>query len=177
MSLLIANTELVLWQDLVKKAEENCQVSLNAELETYLVTLLIRYKNQPALAKQLFAKAFLQSLELGESRLRDHLLQEVGDKCLIYSGLFPQAVIKKQVNISYFVHLGQSAYAHMSKAANTIYQLLAAQFVLLMDVLQSIRPTIDLLPLEAYEQWQQVGSQRALRILQSYTKATPWKRN
>ncbi len=177
MSLLIANTELVLWQDLVKMAEENCQVRLEIELESYLISLLIRYTNQPSLANQLFVKDFLQTVELDASYVRDNALRDIGDKCLIYSGLFPKAAAKKQVNISYFVQLGQSSYAHISKAATTIYRLLADQFVVLMDILQSIRPGFDLLPLEAYDQWQAVGSQRALRILRAYTKSIPLKRN
>lgn len=176
MSLLIANTDLVLWQDLVKKAEESCHINLEKNLEAYLVSLLIRYVDKPQVVKQLFAKAFLQALAL-ERHARDHALREIGDKCLIYSGLFPKSAHKKQVTISYFVHLGQSAYAHVSKAASDIYQLLASQFVILMDILQSIRAQPDMLPLEAYEQWTEVGSRRALHILQTYTKGGPIKRN
>ncbi|MHB1221418.1 MAG: hypothetical protein ACYC0J_05445 [Gammaproteobacteria bacterium] len=177
MSLLIANTDLVLWQDLVKKAEESCHIDLEKDLEAYLVSLLIRYMDKPELVKQLFAKTFLQALNL-ETHARDLALREVGDKCLIYSGLFPKSVYKKQVTISYFVHLGQSSYAHVSKAATDIYQLLASQFVSLMDILQSIRlQQPDMLPLEAYEQWTEVGSKRALRILQTYIKGAPIKRN
>ncbi|MFZ2315716.1 MAG: hypothetical protein WAW86_08695 [Gammaproteobacteria bacterium] len=179
MSLLIANTDLVLWQDLVKKAEESCHIDLEKDLEAYLVSLLIHYMDKPELVKQLFAKTFLQALDL-ETHARDFALREIGDKCLIYSGLFPKSVYKKQVTISYFVHLGQSSYANVSnvsKAATDIYQLLASQFVSLMDILQSIRLQPDMLPLEAYEQWTEVGSKRALRILQTYTKGAPAKRN
>lgn len=76
---------------------------------------------------------------------------------------------KKLVKISYFVDLGRSAYTSISYDTNNLFKLLAFQFVGLMDVLQSIRPHPDLLPLEAYEQWQEVGSQRALKILREYT--------
>ena len=103
-------------------------------------------------------------------------MKEVGDHCLLFAGLFPRAAEKRLVKISYFVGLGQGAYSTISQCTDDLYGLLALQFVVLTDVLQSIRQGYDLLPLEAYEQWNDTGSQRALRILQEYTKSTPIKK-
>ena len=103
-------------------------------------------------------------------------MQMVGDECLIFAGLFPRQAEKKQVKINYFVDLGRAAYLAVSKKANDLYGSLSVHFVVLMDVLQSIRSHHDLMPLEAYEQWERVGSQRAYRILREYTGAVPYKR-
>jgi hypothetical protein len=172
MSLVTSQTSLVLWQDVIKHAENRCSISLKEELETYLVSLLIRYTNKPEVAKQIFATAFLEALQLRE-RERNTSLQHVGDQCLLYAGLFPHAAEKRHVKIGYFVDLGRAAYANVSR--NDLYSSLALQFVVLMDVLQSIPQYSELLPLEAYEQWDDVGSHRALKILQSYTRVGPVK--
>lgn len=172
MSLLTNNSTLILWQDVIKHAENRCSVRLKDELEAYLVTLLARYTNQPAVAKQIFATAFLEALQQHD-RQRQAALLHVGDQCLLFAGLFPHVAEKRHVKINYFVDLGRAAYIAVSNTANDLYSLLAMQFVVLMDVLQSINPYANLLPLEAYEQWETLGSQRALKILKEYTGAIP----
>ena len=176
MGLLINSTSLILWQDVIKYAENRCSITLEEELETYLISLLVRYTNKPDIAKHIVATAFLEALQKREPHQRHLCLQHVGDQCLLFSGLFPRIIEKRHVKISYFVDLGRSAYAALSNKTNDLYGSLAIQFVVLMDVLQSIRHSSDLLPLEAYDQWAEVGSRRALKILQEYTaQALPIK--
>lgn len=165
MNLLTNDNIIALWKDTVQHAKNQCAITLENELETYLVSLLVQYTSRPEVVKQLLATTFLEA-QKGHNQ---HALREVGDQCLLFAGLFPHAAERKLVKISYFVDLGRSAYASISCDTNDLFRLLAYQFVGLMDVLQSIRPHPDLLPLEAYDQWIEVGSQRALRILQEYT--------
>jgi hypothetical protein len=168
MNMVTETSPIILWQEVVKQAELRCSITLENEVEFYLISLLMRYTNQPELAKQVFASKFLHALR--QSQHERHVsLQHVGDQCLIYAGLFPHAAERKLVKISYFVDLGRAAYANISHKINDIYWSLALQFVVLMDVLQSIRGYADLLPLEAYEQWNELGSQRAYAILQQYS--------
>lgn len=169
MSLLVNESPNILWEVVVKEAENRCAVQLDNHLEIYLVSLLSRYTDKPEIAKRLFASAVLKAMEKSE-RERGVLLQQVGDECLIFSGLFPKAAKSKNVNIGYFVDIGRSAYAHISTTTGDLFGSLAVRFVQLMDVLQSIRPGPDLLPLEAYEQWEAVRSERAYRMLQGYFK-------
>lgn len=177
MTILINDSSLILWHDVIKSAENRCSISLNDDLEAYLISLLMRYSNKPEVAQQIFAKAYLEALQR-QNKQRIEALQTVGDQCLLYAGLFPHHAEKRHVKISYFVDLGRAAYAAISKTANDFYWILALEFVALMDVLQSIRqsPELELLPLEAYEQWEMLGSQRALRVLQSYTRGLPVKK-
>lgn len=172
MRLLTNVTSSVLWQEVIKNAETRCEVNLNDEIEFYLIALLMRYTKEPHLINQILAISYLEALHLKPNE-RIYTLQTVGDQCLLFTGLFPRLAQKRNVKISYFVDLGQSAYAAISKKENDLYGLLALKFVVLMDVLQSIREYPDLLPLEAYEQWEELGSKRALKILQTFTRAIP----
>lgn len=176
MSLLTNESTSLLWQRVLKDAQKDCAVHLEQELESYLIALLNRYTNQPDITRHVFAKSFLEAMQQ-QDHLRNHSLQQVGDQCLLYAGLFPRAAARRLVKIGYFVDLGRSAYAAVSGKASELYGELALEFVLLMDVLQSIRPD-TLTPVEAHEQWESVGSQRALRMLSQYYEViVPFKRS
>jgi hypothetical protein len=177
MKLLMNSTSLALWHDIIQDAEDSCSLILKEEIEAYIAFLLMRYTEKPEIVKQIMASEFLYSQGLWRPAERENKLQEVGDKCLIFSGLFPQLAAKRLVKISYFVKLGQSAYSTISKTDSDLYSLLAKQFVPIMDVIQSLRQDKEsfpgLLPLEAYELWNETGSQRALSVLKKYSSATP----
>ena len=178
MNIMTRANSLVLWEEVVKEAEKDCAVKLEHELEAYLTSLLFHYTDKPAALSGVLATSFLKALQ-STPHQRDYSLQQVGDQCLLLTGLFPRAANRRCVRIRYFVDLGQTAYSAISKAngLNGLYRDLSVQFVLLMDILQSIRQFPDLLPLEAYEQWHELGSQRAYRLLQSYTAGIPFKMN
>lgn len=169
-------TPTALWFDIIHEAETNCRTRLNEELEAYLVFLLSRYMTKPDVIKDIIASKFLDGLQL-LPRAREKVMQEVGDECLIFSGLFPHIAAKRLVKVSYFIRLGQAAYDVISKKHNDVYHLLAREFVPLMDVLQSIRcysrQSVDLMPLEAYELWNESGSQRAFKVLSQYSQGVP----
>lgn len=169
MQVVTSKNAITLWQDVIKEAEEQCAIKLQAEIETYLVWLLHRYTSKPDIIQKVFATAFLQALQLQQQE-RFISLQQVGDECLLYTGLFPHALQRRSLRMTYFVALGRTAYLSISSTTNDLYGILAGQFVPLMDILQSIRPMPDLLPLEAYDQWKELGSERAFAILQSYLK-------
>lgn len=177
MRLLLGSTPTALWQGIIHEAESQCTIKLREEIESYLVFLLMRYMDKPELLKHIVATEFLNGLH--ETRNQQlNTFQAVGDKCLLFSGLFPHMAEKRLVKISYFVNMGQAAYATISKKSNDLYGMLASQFVPLMDVLQSIRGSknfAELMPLEAYELWNDTGSQRAFRMLKIYTQSLPKK--
>lgn len=156
---------VVLWRDLIKGAEDRCEVNLRQEIESYLIQLLIRFTKNPELAHEIMATSFLEAMH-EQDIARRYSLANVGDQCLLLSGLFPGVAKKRQVKIRYFVDIGRSAYATISDTATDLYGSLAVQFVLLMDVLQSLNESKTLPPIDAYELWQDVGSKRALKTLQ-----------
>lgn len=161
------NTELILWRDAIQAAQTRCHVNLSAELESYLVSLLIRFTTQSDLARQVIAVEYLRAMQESQS-VRRYALATVGDQCLVITGIFPDFANRRQINARYFVEIGRSAYANVAATATDIYTMLAQQFVLLMDVLQALNERHVLLPLQAYDLWQELGSQRAFDILQGY---------
>jgi hypothetical protein len=176
MKLLTSVTPMALWHEIIHDAEATCAITLKQELESYLVLLLMRHIQHPEIAKKIIATELLQAIQTTSTK-RQLILQEVGDTCLIFSGLFPKMAEKRLVKISYFVNIGRSAYAHISRKNNDLYSLLAEQFVPLMDVLQSIRQYTqdipDLLPFQAYDLWNETGSKRAFSALKQYTQGVP----
>lgn len=178
---VINPTETSQWQQLVHEAELHSANSLNEELENYLVCLLMRYMSHPEIANSVIALEFLRSHQ-AVGKARQLALQDVGDKCLLYSGLFPRQAEKRQVKISYFVDVGQSAYTVLSVELNNtwaaLFNDLSSEFVHLMDVLQAMRALDEnaepqLLPLQAIELWHDTGSKEALRVFQRYSKNQP----
>jgi hypothetical protein len=132
------------------------------------------------LAASILAVEYLQGMRSVGNIGRDQL-RNVGDKCLLYSGLFPRRAERRRVKISYFVDLGRSAYQQLSDrmehGAAAMYHRLAGAFVSIMDILQTMRtlgyPAKPLDPLQAFELWRDTGSRAALRSLQKTSRVTP----
>ena len=180
--LVIQSTELAQWHTLIHEAEDICHTQLGEELQSYLVFLLMRYTTQSELANAILALEYLNSWQ-SSGKVREEQLRDVGDKCLLYSGLFPGYAQRRRVKISYYVHLGISAYHSLANSLAgvkaKVFNKLSEQFVLLMDILHAVRevntdePTLQ--PLQAMELWHDTGSTHAFFTLSRYTKAIPVK--
>ncbi len=145
MKLLTQSTPLALWYEIIQEAESKSGISLKQDLESYLIFLLIRYIKRPDLLHQILATEFLTGLKHSQSK-RIIVLQEVGDQCLLFSGLFPGIAERRLVKLSYYVNLGQSAYAGVSRIRNDLFSSLSHQFVRVMNVLQATRENDILKP-------------------------------
>ena len=162
------------WQNLVREAEVLNGVMLEEELESYLVFLLMRYMRQPELAAKAVALEYLHCSQT-QGAERNERMRDVGDQCLLLSGLFPNRAQRRNVKISYYVNLGRSAYQHLSELTQTamanMYNDLARSFVVLMDTLLAIRnmnaqqPMLE--PIVALDLWQDTRSQQARQSLPS----------
>lgn len=134
-------TSLAQWHALVNQAEQQCQLELGEELESYLVFLLMRFAARPELAASIVAMEFLQALHI-RGKKQQHELRDIGDKCLLFAGLFPDLARRRHVNISYFVDVGQSAYAILADGydqTTLLYANLSEHFLHLSTVLKSFR--------------------------------------
>ncbi len=171
--LVLQPTPTAQWHALVNEAQLACAIELDEALESYLVFLLMRFTDKPSLLKSMLAVEFLEGLQC-EGNLRQDQLRDVGDKCLLYSGLFPGLAKRRRVQLSYFVGLGQSAYSVLSENDiqhfQELFAALSQGFVPLMDVLIKMRSFSGqsplLKPLEAAELWIATGSQQAYEQLQ-----------
>lgn len=168
------------WHDLVKEAETFNGLELDEELESYLVFLLIRYTGKPELAAKVMALDYLHGAQTVGSERREKM-RDVGDQCLLYSGLFPKRAEKRRVRVSYYVDLGRTAYQNVADVAQAamaeMFSHLAESFVPMMDTLQAMRnlhqQDSPLDPIQAFELWQDTGSRQARTVLAQTSPATP----
>lgn len=140
MTHLILNpTELSQWHKLVNEAQAATSLILNENTESYLVFLLMRFCNGPELIESVLALDVLESRPK-PAKLRIEVLKNVGDKSLLFCGLFPGIASKRRVNLSYFADLGQSAYLNAGLLQeDKLYLDLSNQFLRLKNILQAMR--------------------------------------
>ncbi len=178
-TLILEPTTTAEWKTLVKEAEDANHYALSEDLESYLVFLLSRFTGKPEIAHSVLALDFLHSLE-HTGHQRTDALRDVGDKSLLFAGLFPGRADRRRVKISYFVDVGRNAYGALAnvcqKQMSNLYVALGESFVALMDVLQVMRELSDhaagLTPIQAAELWQDTHSRHALAVLRRTTKTT-----
>ena len=168
--LILEETEVAQWHSLVRQAEDEYGCQLDEAMESYLVFTLMRFMKDQGLATQALALNYLQAHGLPKS-LRLEQLRDIGDQCLLLSGLYPKRAEKRLVRVSYYVNMGRSAYHHLSEgvqqATSELYQQSAEAFVMLMDLLQTIRqfsaPALQ--PIQSFELWTDTGSRNAFNQL------------
>ena len=177
-SLVLQPTDTAQWHALVAEAQQACHHNLTESIESYLVFMLMRFTGRPDLVARAMALEFLDAQ--GEGSRQPDKLRDVGDKCLLYSGFFPQLAERRLVRVSYFVRLGRSAYRQLAtlvdRESDRLYGQLSEAFVPVMDVLQAMRglsgkPVLD--PLAAAELWADTGSRMAFQTLGETSDAIP----
>jgi len=134
--------QTALWAELVREAEQGAATTLSEELESYLVFLLMGHLRDVQLQREAIALEYL--LARAESGTRGkQQLREVGDRCLLLAGLYPEQAERRMVGVDYFLGLGTRAYgelAHALKAAVAdLYDNLAHAFARLVRVLMELR--------------------------------------
>lgn len=140
--LILHPTDVSQWHALVNEAQAATRLVLNENTESYLVFLLMRYTQGPQLIESVVALDFLESMKKPR-KLQLELLREVGDKSLLFCGLFPGIAQRRHVNLSYFSEMGQAAYLTVSELhrneESALYFQLSAQFATLKQILQAMR--------------------------------------
>jgi hypothetical protein len=140
--LILHPTDTSQWHALVNEAQAAAQLVLNENTESYLVFLLMRFSQTTKLLESVIALDFLESMHL-PSRRQLELLREVGDKSLLFCGLFPGIANKRHVSLEYFSDMGQAAYLTVGESqenlTGNLYLQLSAQFTVLQQVLQAMR--------------------------------------
>ncbi len=140
--ILTRESATALWQELVRDAESKAGRTLGEDLESYLVFTLMRHYRDAPLAHRVVAVEWLEALQ-HEGRQRSDELRDVGDRCLLIAGLYPELAQKRRVPLSYFVDVGRSAYDQLASelrvALAALYAELARAFAQLVRVLVEIR--------------------------------------
>ncbi len=140
--LILHPTDMSQWHALVNEAQAATQIFLNENTESYLVFLLMRFTQGPKLIESIIALDFLESMHRPRPAQRQ-LLRDVGDKSLLFCGLFPGIAEKRHLSLNYFSELGQAAYLTVGeleeKPSKDLYFQLSEQFLILQDILQAMR--------------------------------------
>jgi hypothetical protein len=140
--LILHPTDISQWHALVNEAQASTRLILNESTESYLVFLLMRFSQGPKLIESVVALDFLESMRKPR-QLQLELLRDVGDKSLLFCGLFPGIAEQRHVSLSYFSDMGQAAYLTVGELQDRqtaeLYFQLSAQFCTLQQILQAMR--------------------------------------
>ncbi|MFV2061300.1 MAG: hypothetical protein ACC653_11505 [Gammaproteobacteria bacterium] len=173
MSSILVDSNTAQWHKLVLDAQEITQSPLNEDLESYLVFMLMRNLTNADINTRVMAVEYIKSIKSSGSE-RELRLREVGDQCLLFSGLFPHRAHRRQMKVKYYVDLGRTAYLHLAEDLSAgmakLYQELSDSFIYVMDTLLAIRSMTEQTHqndlLMAFELWQDTRSQHSFRVIQ-----------
>ena len=115
-----------LWQALVHEAGVRLHAPLDETRESYLVFVLLRYQRDDTLLARTQALEWLTAQSQVGS-LRADTLRDVGDRCLLIAGLYPQLAARRHVQVDYFVRMGRGAYLEVAEASRNAYAALFEQ--------------------------------------------------
>ena len=140
--LILHPTDTSQWHALVNEAQALTSLVLNENTESYLVFLLMRFSQSTQLIESVIALDFLESMR-APGRRQVELLRDVGDKSLLFCGLFPGMATKRHVRLDYFSDMGQAAYLSVgelkeSESASLYFQL-SEQFIMMQQILQAMQ--------------------------------------
>jgi hypothetical protein len=168
--------ETARWYALISQAEYETRCQLPVDAEHYLVRMLLRFTKEQ---ENRYVQEDRPEMSGGERQKSYEKLNRLGDQCLLMTGLFPDHQGKYPFPFSHFVETGENAYRELARGRDRqgLFTFLGDNFVLLMDVLQQVRELCDgyqfLDPIQAYDIWQETGSQRALSVLSGMTCSFP----
>ena len=138
-----ADSATALWQDLVREGEQRCGAQLDENSESWLVFTLMRHLGSTALAEPAMALVYLDALHTAGGARRSQALQDVGERCLLIAGLYPELAQRRRVSQRYYIELGQGAFRQLAdearRAMAELYEGIARQFARLVRVLVELR--------------------------------------
>lgn len=140
-NLILHPTDMSQWHALVNEAQAATRLVLNEVTESYLVFLLMRFSQKTQLLESVIAMDFLDSMNSAGKRQVD-LLRDVGDKSLLFCGLFPGMANRRHVKLEYFSGMGRAAYLSVGELEERtladLYFQLSEQFINMQCILQAM---------------------------------------
>lgn len=140
-ALILHPTDISQWHALVNEAQAETRIILPVETESYLVFLLMRFTQAQSLMESVMAFDVLSAMQMMR-RKKIALLKDVGDKSLLYCGLFPGLALRRGVNRQYYSDIGQAAYLTVSELESpdaSLYAELSCQFESLCQILNTMK--------------------------------------
>ena len=134
------------WLQLIVNAEKLTGYQLQHELKNYLSLTLQHYTNELTLPTSIIALSYMEALSLSGTK-QSHELRNIGDQCLLLSGLFPERLSRKSISLDYTITIGQQSYSrladknHVEQWDSELFYSLQNHFIGLVDILYSMRHT------------------------------------
>jgi len=158
------------WRALLLQAQTACGVHLSTPVEEHLVGLLLAGAGaQTALPP---ISALLNSGSGWQEKPAER-----GDRCLLYSGFYPEQLLDTGYELAFFVRTGREAYReHAQRHRCSRHEALAVEFVSALDVLLTLkvlhagRPGID--ALSAFRLWHDERSVYARHVLSAMSQGS-----
>ena len=169
--------------DEIEAAQEKLNIEVSPHSKLYLLHLLKHLSE----SRDFFFSDVVQEKPLGIvimealhknlfERTRD--LKAVGDLSLIFSGLYPEHLTRRTVDIDYFIETGKRSYSLLSEAygpyrtkqeLHNLYSLLVAEFISLIEILTEISGELNFMDEanipRALSRWHSTRVRRYLEIL------------
>lgn len=184
--LIIGTNVKAFFQDSVTTAVANQQVEATDDTVQYLVDLLASFTYADTLYEQTtdgvmikpLALIYYDAVEAPSAEERNQALKRLGDVALFISGVFPNSLNRKLVDVDYYIAMGGSAYGCLSatvketfrwRVFQAIFDELSSKFADFVDVLGEVSENAhfskDTDIMRLYELWVRTGSKRMARRL------------
>ena len=158
------------FKELVESALARQHLQAGDLTEYYLVNLLCQYVrldvSTGAEHSEPLAVRLARALQSGGTEQRNRL-RSLGDFSLFTAGFFSDSLSRRQVDVDYYVSMGEYAYGSLSRAEDAfreVFAELARKFVGFSDVLADVSERTALASnndvLRLYEKWLRTGSHR-----------------
>ena len=146
------------FKEILDKAIKNQNLQISDVAEFYILSLLVAglkkgpYENNESIAER-YARARLNN------ELR--ILRDIGDLSLIISGVYWQSLLRKPVDVDYYISIGRHAYTLAGESGDSLSELfdeLSEKFTGIVNVLTEATncietSTSDVNILRMYEVW------------------------
>jgi hypothetical protein len=160
------------FKELVDGALEHQKLVVNDLTAFYVVHLLAGFAEQRLDDGAALALRLGDAIEGGDSYRKRRALKEIGDTSLFVSGFFPDSFNRGSVDVEYYMQVGGTAYAALSRHSSElapVFAELATKFPGLVDILSEVSERTacssarDLLRM--YERWLKTGSRHSAQVL------------
>lgn len=125
--------------ELIKEAEHKLTVTLDHDVEAYLVHLFAHFLDKPLVNTEPLGIKLMSSSQLPVKQ-RKTVLKEVGDECLLINAM--EWNKRRWPSNRYYQDLGQTAYqsrAWVTQPIEEVYDDLAVEFETATEVLRKCR--------------------------------------
>lgn len=125
--------------ELIKEAEHSLTITLEHQIEAYLVHLFAHFLDKPKINTEPLGIKLMSSAILPVTR-RKQILKEVGDECLLINAM--EWNKPRWPSANYYADIGQAAYTNRAFAAHPvegIFDDLAIEFNTATKILRKCR--------------------------------------